>query len=151
MIKEAWIAVRPAGATRIRNKQFGTLSEAAQDVMDSAVTGFWDDPLPAVIYNVVGSPEAIQELIDDLGVQVSSVDGWIQGNGLDDFDDWPTVPSRILSFMKDHIEYDNNGNPVGSTPATYENPNWGHVFLGQSPSLKIFAGGFDEGFSGGMK
>jgi len=50
---------------------------------------------------------------------------------------------------KDHVTYDENGDVVSTTPATIENPNWGHVFLGQSE--RIFAGGFTNGFSEGFK
>jgi len=55
----------------------------------------------------------------------------------------------LLAVMKDHVTYDQDGNPTGSTPATYENPNWGHVRFGQKE--RIFAGEFSDEFSEDFK
>ena len=116
----------------------------------SAITGYWN-PYPGgfEVYNVVGSQADIQAIIDALPTPPAQVYAWGQGEGFDSLDQWPTDPTEILAVMKDHITYDGDGNPTGSTPATLAAPNWGHVFFGQSQ--RVFAGLFTNDFNGDFR
>jgi hypothetical protein len=109
-----------------------------------AITGYWATD----VFNVVGLESQVQEIIDALPT-TPVVYAWRQGDGTDSLDVWPTDPAPILALMKDHVTYDSEGVQTGTTPATQENPNWGHVFYGQS--TRIFAGAFDKSFSGAFR
>lgn len=114
----------------------------------SAITGFWKSAGSREVYNVIGSQEQVQDLLTALEAaeagSVSATYAWIQGPALDSLDYWPTDPTEVLALMKDHVIYNEDGSIDTTTPATIENPNWGHIFLGQGE--RIFAGEFDESF-----
>ena len=110
-----------------------------------AVTGFWKSFGAYEVYNVVGTQQEIQDILDAL-TDVAHVYSWGQGTGFDSFDPWPTDPTNVLAVMRDHVTYDENGNVVSTVPASTSNPNWGHFFLGQTG--RIFAGEFNTDFSG---
>jgi hypothetical protein len=108
-------------------------------VYQQAVTGFWK----VDVYNVIGDIADIQALVTELGDPPAYA--WTQGDGLDSLDILPTDPDAILALMKDHVTYSDDGSEASRTPATFENPNWGHAFLGQRP--RVFAGEFSDEFS----
>ena len=112
----------------------------------NAQTGYWKDFGIYQVYNVIGTKEQIQQILAEL-TDVARVYAWTQGSGMDDLDDWPTDPTDLLAVMKDHVTYDENGDPT-YTPATLENPNWQHVFQGQQWTDRVFAGEFSNDFSG---
>lgn len=103
-------------------------------VYTGAVTGYWNSFGAYEVYNTVGEPEEIQGLLDEL-TDVARVYAWSQGDGVDSLNPWPTDPNDILAVMQD----------IDGTPATFENPNWGHVFFGQTQ--RVFAGDFSNDFS----
>lgn len=112
-----------------------------------AITGFWKTwDTDYEVYNTIGSEASIQALVDELGPGVARTFGWTQGPGTDSLDEFTTLPDDVLAVMRDFIDYDGDGNPIGSTPPTVANPNWGHLFLGQSE--RIFAGEFSNEFTG---
>ena len=76
---------------------------------------------------------------------VPHVFSWTQGDGLDSLEANQTLPDEVLAVMRDHVTYDENGDVVSTTPATFENPNWGHVFFGQQE--RIFAGEYSDDFA----
>ena len=138
---ESWILIDKTALDAMwpnRAEDYPTLSQA--------IRGFWKDSGSYEVVNVIDDGTLDQFMIDhaaDIGGRYD----WVQGPGVDALDTgYPTVPAEVLALMKDHVTYDIDGNPTGSTPATIENPNWGHVFLGQSE--RIFAGGFSNGFTG---
>ena len=118
-------------------------------ILNQAVRGFWKDSGSYEVVNVIDDGTLDQFMIDHAAV-ISARYDWIQGPGVDALDTGhPTVPNEVLTLMKDHVTYDENGDVVSTTPATESNPNWGHVFLGQSE--RIFAGAFTNGFSEGLR
>jgi len=149
MSKDTWIICTPSTWDAIAPLE-GETPPVWAYTYDNAVTGFWKSSGSREVYNVIGGTEAIQALIDALEAHtagsVAASYSWEQGPATDSLDFWPTDPTEVLALMKDHVTYDQDGNPTGSTPPTIENPNWAHVFLGQSP--RIFAGEFSNEFTG---
>ena len=133
---DAWILAVPS--------EWDALGEFSY-THSQAITGYWLPSGLTEVYNVVGTEAEIQAIIDALTTTPITY-SWVQGTGNDNLEVWPTDPLPILALMKDHITYDENGVPTGSTPATQANPNWGHVFFGQS--TRIFAGTFSAAYSG---
>lgn len=141
-MKDAWILAIPS-----EWEALGTEEAPFSYVWASAVTGYWKSSGAEEVYNVVGPEADVQAIIDALGTP--TVYSWDQAasdaTGYDSLDVWPTDPAPILALMKDHVTYDENGGIISTEPATYENPNWGHVFLGQGQ--RIFAGDYSDDFS----
>jgi len=142
---DAWIYAIPAEWDAIDPDG---LSKAAARAYTGAITGFWDSFAGGYeVYNVLASRETLAELNAVLP-DVHATFMWRQGPGFDEFNEdgtFNTEPDDILAVMKDHITYDQSGNPTGSTPATFANANWGHVFFGQG--TRIFAGKFSNKYS----
>ncbi|MBT8115842.1 MAG: hypothetical protein KJP04_10685 [Arenicella sp.] len=150
MSREAWIYAKPAAWASIAPAEGE--SPEWQYSYDNAISGFWNDYTGGFrVYNVPGI--AVQSLVDALEAaqpgSVAHTFAWEYPAGTDSLDDFPTDPTPILAVMKDHKEYDIDGNEISSTPPTLETPNWGHRFAGQQD--RIFAGGFSAGFSKGFK
>ena len=140
---DAWIFALPAEWDALATEE-----QPFSYVHSNAITGYWVDPAPYKVYNVWGTQEDIQAILDAL-TDVQHVFAWGQdAKRYDSLDVWPTDPSVILSVMKPHITYDEDGNVIGSTPATKENPNWGHCFQTENLNQRIFAGTFSAAFSG---
>jgi len=119
-------------------------------VHQMAQTGYWNDYIGGFqVYNVLGSQAEIQAIIDALPTPPAHVFSWVQGNGTDSLEVNPTIPAEVLAVMKDHKNYDENGDPLPDTPVSLTDPNWGHVFFGQK--TRIFAGAFSAAFSGAYK
>ena len=144
---DAWIFALPA--------QWGALETADGDgnpvpfsyAHSNAVTGYWKDSGPYRVYNVWGSEADIQAIVDALD-DVQHVFAWGQdADRFDSLDKWPTDPAVILSVMKDHVTYDENGDVASTTPATLDNPNWGHVYQTRNLKQRIFAGDFGADFT----
>jgi hypothetical protein len=117
-----------------------------------AVTGYWLTAAGGFeVYNVQGPIAEVDALVAALpSTADTDVYAWDYAasgpTGYDSYDTaYPTDPTPILAVMKPHIVYDENGNEVSSTPATFDTPNWGHSFLGQGE--RIFAGQFSDEFS----
>lgn len=146
---ESWILIDQTALNTMWSQAHPTDDTPIPDnvrLLTQAVRGFWKDSGQYEVVNVIDDGTLDQFMLDhaaDIGGRYD----WVQGNGLDALDTgYPTVPNEVLALMKDHVEYDENGDVVSTTPATLENPNFGHVFLGQKP--RIFAGAFTNGFSG---
>jgi hypothetical protein len=113
-------------------------------LLNQGVRGFWKDLLDSgsdyEVVNVVS--DDIQPILDFETANASdifAIYGWTQGNGLDNDGTeggFKTIPQGVLDVMKDH--------PNGD-PATFDSPEWGHVFLGQKE--RVFAGQFSLEFS----
>lgn len=112
-------------------------------VLSDGVRGFWKDISPNEIVNIIGSFDEVILFYNTYLSDIISMDSWYQGPALDAIEEeLPlTDPQRILSFMPNHLNGD---------PPTIENPNWVHVFAGQPPDLKVFAGAFSTGLSKGF-
>jgi len=136
---DCWIVIDGAAWDAIADQ----VPPGSRYCYSQAITGFWQQP----VYNVLGTQDEIQPLLDLLGNPTCYA--WMQGDGLDSLDQRPTNPSGVLALMKDHVTYDANGNVTGTTPASIDSPNWGHVFLGQAG--RVFAGAFSSGFSEGFR
>lgn len=141
MLYDVWIVVPQANWDAIAPAEEAEV-QPWHRAYKGAITGFWKTS----VYNVIGYKDAIDALLDEL-TGVTAVYAWTQGTGTDDIseDGWPTDPAPILALMNENVTYDENGDVVSTTPATYENPKWGHVFLGQQQ--RIFAGEFSDEFS----
>ena len=141
MTFDTWIYAKPGEWGALSNEE-APFSYAHSN----AITGNWKTFTGGYeVYNVLGTQEQIQEILDALG-DVAYVTSWNQGTGTDSLAQWPTDPSKILAVMKDHVTYNEDGTVASTTPATLDNPNWGHVFFGQSE--RIFAGDFTTDFNG---
>ncbi|MEW8253766.1 MAG: hypothetical protein AB2747_05390 [Candidatus Thiodiazotropha taylori] len=141
-LPSAWAAIAPSEAD---------MEAGFPAVYEQAVTGFWLTYTGGFeVYNVLGSQSEIQAIVDALETEhtgsVAHVFSWIQGSGLDSLESNITIPADVLAVMKPHVVHNQDGSVASSTPASYERPNWGHVFLGQSE--RIFAGDFSDEFSG---
>ena len=118
-------------------------------LLNQAIRGFWKDSGTDEVVNVIDNGLLEQFMIDHAAV-ISARYDWVQGPGVDALDTgYPTIPNEVLALMKDHVTYDEDRNVISTTPATIENPNWGHRFLGQAD--RIFAGAFTNGFNEGFK
>jgi len=124
-----------------------SLSKDAERAVRGARTGFWDTFAGGYqVYNAHGSREALDEIDAALADSFKFI--WDSETGVDAWNldgTFNTVPADILAVQKDFITYDQDGNPTGSTPATYAVPNFGHRFAGQDD--RIFAGEFTDEFS----
>lgn len=155
MLIDAWIYALPAEwdalnydyPVEAESPPPDPLSNMARYVYDNAVTGWWKDYGAYSVYNVLGSRKEIDEILANL-TDVHATYGWLQENGADNWD-YPTIQADILAVMKDHVIYNASGTIESQMPASYENPNWGHVFFGQKE--RIFAGAFTDGFSEGFR
>ena len=146
MSLDVWIYCKPAEWDALTGPEVDGEPTAFSTAHTKAITGFWKPFTGGYeVYNTEGSAEQIQEVLDALS-DVAHVFAWGQGNGTDSLDQWPTDPSKILAVMKDHVTYNEDGTVASTTPATLDNPNWGHWFLGQTG--RIFAGDFTTDFNG---
>ena len=123
----------------------GEAPPEALRLLTNGVRGFWKDSGTNEVVNVLGTKEEIDAFNATYGADISAIYAWEQGPGFDNLTAYETDPQGVLDLMRDHTLYDASGNPIGTTPATFENPNWGHVFLGQSE--RIFAGEYSNEFS----
>lgn len=143
MSLEAWIYCKPAAWDALAPAE-GAAKEIWHYPYNNAVTGFWNDYAGGHrVYNVIGVETALKALVNLLDESdLAQVFAWRQGAGMVSRSIWPPGANRaaVLAVMKDHPD---------TSPATYANPNWGHVFLGQG--TRIFAGGFSLGFSEGLR
>ncbi len=105
-------------------------------LLTDGVRGFWKDSGTNEVVNVLGTQEEIDAFNATYGADIAVIYAWDQGPGFDNLVAYQTDPQGVLDLMKDH--------PNGD-PATFENPNWGHVFLGQAE--RIFAGEFSDEFT----
>lgn len=145
-MKDVWILAIPAEweALTPDNGNPDFPGEPFSYAWSIAKTGRWKSSGAFEVYNTLGSEEDIQEIVDALP-STDTVYAWEQGPGLDSLDAWPTDPAPVLALMNDLPVYDEQAEVVGTVPATYEAPNWGHAFFGQS--TRIFAGEFSDEFS----
>jgi len=137
MILEAWILMDQIALDILWAAAHTESPPENLKLITNGVRGFWNDIATDEVINVIGTSQEINDLVALIGVDVNVVYAWDQGPGYDSLDDFPTVPPGVLALMKDHIE--------PPAPATFSNPNWGHVFLGQSE--RIFAGQFSDEFT----
>jgi len=139
---DALIYAQPAEWNALTN-----LSKDAERAVRGARTGFWDTFAGGYqVYNAHGPREALDEIDAALADSFKYI--WDSRTGVDAWNldgTFNTVPADILAVMKDIITYDQNGNPTGSTPATFAAPNFAHRFAGQED--RIFAGEFSDEFS----
>jgi hypothetical protein len=153
---EVWILMEQAALDTAWDEAHPTDdSDIPADVqlLNQGVRGFWKDlPDSGSDYEVVNVvSDDIQPILDfeaANAADIFAIYGWTQGNGLDNDGTeggFETIPQGVLDVMKDHVVYDENGDVVSTTPATFDNPNWGHVFLGQTE--RDFAGQFSLEFS----
>jgi hypothetical protein len=137
-LNDVWILALPAEWDVL-----GTENTPFNYTWSQAKTGYW---LTAVggfeVYNVQGPIDQVNAIVaalpSTLDTDVYAWDYAASGpTGFDSYDTaYPTDPAPILAVMKQH--------PNGD-PATFENPNWGHSFLGQGE--RIFAGNYSDDFS----
>ena len=149
MILEAWIVMDQAALNVLWAQAHTDNPPANLVLLTNGIRGFWDDITPDEVVNVIGTEQELSDFETLVGADLKSIDGWYQGKGFDYNvnPNWLTNPTRILSLMPDFIVYDADGNIIGTTPTTFANPNWTHVFLGQPPDLKIFAGQYSTEFT----
>jgi len=131
---DSWILMDKAALNTLWSNRVGTLFQ-------QAIRGYWKDSGSYEVVNVLASEAELDQFMTDHAADVLIRYDWIQGPGYDAQEtSGQTVPQGVLDVMKDHIEYDEDGNVISTTPPDFDTPNWGHVFLGQS--TRIFAGDF---------
>jgi hypothetical protein len=146
---DTWIYATPAAWAALDSGDDGEW-QVDRYTYQNAITGFWKDfNTNYRVYNIITSEEDLAAFQAVLGANAARIFCWIQGDGSDSLDVNQTIPADVLAVMRDHVEYDEDGQVVSTTPASYDNPNWGHVFFGQA--TRIFAGAFSSGFSRGFK
>jgi len=139
MILEAWIVMDQAALNVLWAQAHTDNPPANLVLLTNGIRGFWDDITPDEVVNVIGTEQELSDFETLVGADLKSIDAWYQGEGFDYNENisWLTDPSRVLSLMPD----------VDGVPPTFANPNWTHVFLGQPPDLKIFAGQYSTEFT----
>ncbi len=149
--KDVWIYALPA-----EWEALGTEEEPFSYAWSQAVTGFWLPSGPYEVYNVLASLEDVEAIVAALG-DVERVFAWdYRGGGNaapDSLDVYPADPTAILAVMKPHpvhIATEDSEGEITFTrgadiPATFDNPNWGHVFAGVGQ--RVFASAFSDEFS----
>lgn len=149
MILEAWIVMDQAALNVLWAQAHTDNPPEDLKLLTNGIRGFWNDISPDEVVNVIGTEQELADFETLAGADLKSIDAWYQGQGFD-YNlniNWLTDPNRILSLMPDFIQYDIDGNVIGTTPPTFDIPNWSHVFLGQQPDLKIYAGQYSTEFT----
>lgn len=120
------------------------------NVYRRAVTGFWQPSAPGLVVWNIRASSLVKIAAFKTALGIDSVPGQWEDNGLDAID--PDTgdflmddPDKVLALQRDIEELDEDGEIVGSHPATQDEPNWGHVFAGQRP--RSFGGDFSADFS----
>ena len=137
MMIDAWIVINTVA--------LDALVAANDPIATHGVRGHWADISPNEVLNVLLDAAALTTFVTANTADITAVYSWVQGNGLDNQSAYPTDPTGVLSLMANNELHDVDGNLISSTPATLEDPNWGHVFLGQP--TRVFAGEFSNEFS----
>lgn len=140
MLVTAYFDITPA--------QWDTVLAVDKYTYNNAVSGYLNSQTAGhEIYEVIADESLITAIASHLGLSSSPMQ-WNAKWGYDRFDpddgSYLVDPATVLSWQKDIIEYDEDQNPIGSTPPTYENPNWGHAFAGVA--TKVFGGIHDDTF-----
>jgi len=135
MILEAWLVMDQAALNILWAQAHTDNPPDNLVLLTNGIRGFWNDITPDEVVNVIGTEQEITDLETLVGADLKSIDAWYQGEGLDYNinPSWLTDPARILSLMP--------------PPASFAVPNWTHVFLGQPPDLKIYAGQYTTEFT----
>ena len=135
MILEAWIVMDQAVLNALWAQAHTDDPPDNLKLLTNGIRGFWNDISPDEVVNVIGTEQELADFESLVGADLKSIDPWYQGEGFDYNENisWLTDPARILSLMP--------------TPASFANPNWSHVFLGQPPDLKIYAGQYSTEFT----
>ena len=135
MILEAWVVMDQAVLNALWAAAHADNPPANLKLLTNGVRGFWNDVTPDEVVNVIGTEQEFADFETLVGADLKSIDAWYQGKGFDYNinPSWLTDPARILSLMP--------------PPASFANPNWTHVFLGQQPDLKIYAGQYSTEFT----
>jgi len=147
VLKDAWLYAKPAAWDALDPGPEEDWPHAgfSRYTYSQARTGFWKSyQTDYEVYNLLCTEAEFDAIVAALGPDNAQKFTWDQGSGLDS-PVGQTIPAEVLAVMPDHIIYDVDGNPTGSTAATYSNPNWRHVFVDQQP--RIFAGEFSYEFS----
>jgi hypothetical protein len=141
---EVWVLMGKAALQVAWDIAHSGASNPDVAILNQGIRGFWKDFQDSGnTYEVVNVVEDdIQPILDfqtAFSSDIFGIYGWTQGNGLDNDGTeggFITAPQVVLDVMKDH--------PNGDPP-TFENPSWGHVFLGQAE--RDFSGEFSLQFS----
>jgi len=135
MILEAWIVMDQAALNVLWAQAHTDNPPENLVLLTNGIRGFWNDITPDEVVNVIGTEQELSDFETLVGADLKSIDSWYQGEGFDYNinPSWLTDPARILSLMP--------------SPASFANPNWSHVFLGQPPDLKIYAGQYSTEFT----
>ena len=113
------------------------------------VDGYWNGTVGFTVVNCIGLESELDSFYnyfppsDTLGYWKWGLDGKV-----DFATEYAGQHDDILFLHKDHVEYDENGNPISSTPASFSNPNWANDYAGSKRNK--FARGFSRGFAGGL-
>lgn len=108
---------------------------------------YWKELAGFINVNMIGSEAQLDAVKDYFApAEVNMYFKW----GFDGKVNFPTEYTGqyddILTLMKDRITYDEDGNPTGSTPASFEVPNWANGWAGQKQNR--FARNHSREFSG---
>jgi hypothetical protein len=113
------------------------------------VTGYWKAPVDFVTVNIVGSQAEIDAFIAYFdAVDVSDIWYWGWDGKVDFETEYEGQYNDLLAIQEDRIEYDENGDPVGSVSPSFADPNWANGWLGQDQNR--FARSVDRGLDGGF-
>ena len=137
---DAWILMDKALLDSLWSSAKSDSPPADLRLITDGVRGFWKDSGTDEVVNVLGTKEEIDTFNATYGADIAVIYAWDQGPGFDNLVAYGTDPQGVLDLMLDNV--DDQGT---HTPATFENPNWGHVFFGQAE--RIFAGEFTDEFT----
>lgn len=163
MITEAWILMEKTALDAMWAQAHpvdpDTPIPSSARLLRQAIRGFWKDVQDSgktyECFNVVATHQECADF--NAANDVLAIYMWDQVERLDDLGlttesgtiEFPTDPQGVFDVMRDHVTYDEDGNPTGSTPPSFDNPNWGHVFVNSSPGVqRIFAGEYTTEFTG---
>lgn len=132
-----------------QNEDAARLRRNGQLVSGEGAGKFWDGTIGFTVVNCIGTEAQLDSFYnyfpptDTLGYWKWGFDGKV-----DFATEYSGQHDDILFLHKDHIEYDENGNPISSTPATFDNPNWANDYAGsdQNYFARSVSRGMGEGF-----
>lgn len=146
-MKDTWIVVSTALLDTLWAQAFpADVDTAIPDnvrLLLQSVRGHWANISPDEVINTSAPIEEVKAFM--LAHGLTEAYSWNFSAGTDDFDDFPTNPTRLVALMPPHITYDVDGNILSTTPATLDNPNWAHSFAGGGN--RIFAGAHSADFN----
>ena len=132
-----------------QNEDAARLRRNGQLVSGEGAGKYWNGTIGFTVVNCIGTEAQLDSFYnyflpsDTLGYWPWNEDGTVVFER-----EYTGQHDDILFLHKDHIQYDQDGNPIGSTPASFEFPNWANDYYGtkQNRFARSVSRGMGEGF-----